>query len=459
VVALLSLVVIFLTVLALRFRAEVRLTLLASGLLLGLLAGQPGVIVQTFFVYLVRGQFLIPIGTSLGFAYVLRHTGCDRHLVHLLLGPVLRVRPLLIPGVVLVATLVNVPVVSQMSTAVLVGTVLVPLLRAAGISPVTTGAALLVGSSLGGEFLNPGSPELRSVSDAVGTQSIECVRYAAPLLVVQFVVATLVLWWLCARAEAGWDRLATRPTSASVPLDAFRINYLKALVPFAPLAMLFLTALPPPFRLIHIPVEWLVDTRDASPAEIRAAFDSRLIGASMLLGATLATVIDLVSGLRVRTWRSPGGSSRAFFEGVGYAFTHIISIIVCANCFGKGVEVSGLAEHLKSLIRATPGLLLPSAALFPLAFAWLCGSGMAATQSLIAFYIEPARHLGVEPLRVGAVVSLSASSGRTISPVAAVVLMSASLTDTQPLDLLRRASLPMLASTAAVVVAAMLLPR
>jgi DcuC family C4-dicarboxylate transporter len=455
VVSLLSLVVIFLAVLALRYRAEVRLTLLVSGLLLGLLAGHPGLIVQTFFVYLVRGQFLIPIGTSLGFAYVLRHTACDQHLVHLLLRPIQRVRPLLIPGVVLVAALVNVPVVSQMSTAVLVGTVLVPLLRAAGISPVTTGAALLVGSSLGGEFLNPGSPELRSVSDAVGTRSIECVRYAVPLLAVQFVVATLVLWLLCARAEARYAARYALPAPASV--EVFRINFFKALVPFVPLATLFLTALPPPFRLIDIPVEWLVDSKDASPAEVRAAFDSRLIGASMVFGAVLATVIDLLSGLREGTWRSPGGSSRAFFEGVGYAFTHIISIIVCANCFGKGVEVSGLAEHLKSVIRVTPGLLLPSAAVFPLAFAWLCGSGMAATQSLIAFYVEPAWQLGVEPLRVGAVVSLAASSGRTISPVAAVVLMSASLTGTQPLDLLRRATLPMLASTAAVVVAAMLL--
>ena len=37
------------------------------------------------------------------------------------------------------------PVVSQTSSAVTVGAVLVPLLRAAGVSPLTTGAALPLG--------------------------------------------------------------------------------------------------------------------------------------------------------------------------------------------------------------------------------------------------------------------------------------------------------------------------
>jgi hypothetical protein len=43
-----------------------------------------------------------------------------------------------------------------------------------------------------------------------------------------------------------------------------------------------------------------------------------------------------------------------------------------------------------------------------------------------------------------------------MSPVAAVVLMSASLTGTEPLALVRRVALPLLAGTAVVVIAAML---
>src|SRR5207237_7164991 len=105
---------------------------------------------------------VVPSGSAMVFAHCLRHTGCDRHLILLLSRPLLRVRPLLIPGAVLVPFVVNISVISQAGTAVAVGTVLVPLLRAARLSPLTIAAALALGSSLGGEQLNPGAPEVNT---------------------------------------------------------------------------------------------------------------------------------------------------------------------------------------------------------------------------------------------------------------------------------------------------------
>src|SRR5207248_686812 len=115
-------------------------------------------ILRIFLITLTSERFVVPICSALGFAYVLRHTECDQHLVHLLVRPLRRFRLFLIPGAILVGVIVNIPVVSQTSTAVCIGAVLVPLLRAARISPATVGAALLLGSSLGGELLNPGAP-------------------------------------------------------------------------------------------------------------------------------------------------------------------------------------------------------------------------------------------------------------------------------------------------------------
>src|SRR5438105_3364215 len=91
-------VIIAAAVVAVSRRWDVRLVLTLAGLALGALAGQAHVVLQTFLATLSREQFVIPICSAMGFAYVLRHTGCDRHLVHLLVEPVRRVRPLLIPG-------------------------------------------------------------------------------------------------------------------------------------------------------------------------------------------------------------------------------------------------------------------------------------------------------------------------------------------------------------------------
>src|ERR1700719_2027451 len=133
--------VILLAVVAVVRRVDVRLTLTLAGLALGALAWQTQAVVQTFLLTLCNEQFVVPICTAMGFAYVLRHTGCDQHLVHLLTEPVRRVRLFAIPGAVLVGFAVNIPIISQASTVVTIGPVLVPLLRAARLSPLTIGAA------------------------------------------------------------------------------------------------------------------------------------------------------------------------------------------------------------------------------------------------------------------------------------------------------------------------------
>jgi DcuC family C4-dicarboxylate transporter len=128
---LLSLLIIVVAVFAILRQAEVRLCLVLAALALGLVAGRPEAILIAFLEQFTNEQFLLPIGTCMGFAYVLKHTGCDQHLVHLLTRPLRRARALLIPGVVLVGVIVNVPIISQSSSAVAVGSVLVPVLRRA----------------------------------------------------------------------------------------------------------------------------------------------------------------------------------------------------------------------------------------------------------------------------------------------------------------------------------------
>src|SRR4051795_9505367 len=172
----LGLVVIAATVVAIARRVDVRLALLLAALALGGLAGDVGPVVRKFFETLANEQFVLPICTAMGFAQVIRHSGCDRHLVHLLTRPLRRAGPLLVPGAVLVGFVVNISVISQASTAVAVGTVLVPLLRSARLTPVTIGAALTLGTSIGGEVLNPGAPEINTIAARSGVGATDCVE-------------------------------------------------------------------------------------------------------------------------------------------------------------------------------------------------------------------------------------------------------------------------------------------
>src|SRR5947209_350725 len=183
--AVLGLLVILAAVVAIARRVDVRLALLLAAFAMGGLAGNIAPIVRTFFFTLGSEQFVVPICSAMGFAHVLRHTGCDRHLIHLLSRPLLRVRPLLIPGAVLIPFVVNISVISQAGTAVAVGTVLVPLLRSARLTSLTIAAALALGSSIGGEQLNPGAPEVNTIATQSHAAATDCVQRVAPVLLLQ----------------------------------------------------------------------------------------------------------------------------------------------------------------------------------------------------------------------------------------------------------------------------------
>jgi DcuC family C4-dicarboxylate transporter len=469
-------------------RVDVRLALLVTSLVLGVLAADAPAIVRMFFATFSNERFVVPICTAMGFAYVLKLTGCDQHLVHLLVKPLTPVRGLLVPGTVVIGFLVNIPIVSQSSTAVTIGAVIIPILMAARIPPVTIGSALLLGSSIGGELLNPGAPELRTIVEESGKVGYQApgltealVARILPLDLLGLLVATVVFWCISRRA----DRTAAPVTEEPVLEPAFRINFFKAMIPLLPLILLFLTA--PPLKLIHVPPAWLIEQprRDVGEAVLavgtstpttpfpgdvpwgalaaqlqpadarltaaeRGLFDCRLIGAAMLIGVLAAALSAPRSSLKV---------AGSFFEGAGYAFAYIISLIVAANCFGKAVELIGFAKLLGDLIEMVPVVLMPIAGVLPLGFGVLCGSGMASTQSLFGFFARPALALGSDPYLVGAIVALSSAAGRTMSPFSAVALMSATMTKTDPLSLVARVALPLLMAVSAEVIVAMLMAQ
>jgi DcuC family C4-dicarboxylate transporter len=387
---------------------------------------------------------------------VLRHTGCDRHLVLLLVKPLRRVHFLLVPGVIGVGFLVNIPVISQTSTAVCIGPVVVPLMRAAGYSMPTIGACLLLGASVGGELLNPGAPELKAVEKKTGVPTTQLARETMPPLVfTQLAVSMLVFWAM----SVWWERkesknpspvgearqshgALTQPRSKrgegkAEDATPERINILKALVPLVPLALLFLSG--PPLKLVDVPPHWVLGN---TPDPTGSLFSTRLIGLAMLIGVLVAMAV------------SPNRSRdcvKQFFEGAGYGFANIISLIVIANCFGAAIEAAGLAQALGHLIAQAPRLINPLAAFVPLAFATISGSGMASTQILYDFFHGPAIAHGYNEVELGGLVSLGSAAGRTMSPVAAVVLMCATLTSTNPFTLAKRVVVPLLAGIVVVV--------
>ncbi len=414
-------------------RAEIRLAMVAAGLLLGVLGGRPAEPIAEFLRQLSNPTFVVPICLALGFAEACKAARADAELVRLLLRPARRVGAGLLPTVAALAFVVNIPVVSQTGAAIAVGSVAVPLLLAAGATPTAAAAALALGASIGGELLNPAGTEYLAIAAEINRHGGEA-RVSSETLLQRNWPAALAQGAAAILAAALLWRKARR-TETAAPAAAGPTNWPLALAPLVPLALLFLTARGiGPFPA---PPEWF-----ASAEELRATpnvYKPRWIGAAMLVGVAVA----MAAAGRART-AAPAAIMRGFWTGAGHAYADIVSLIVAASCFAAGVKSVGAAAALQPLAAAAPGLLLPLAAVATGLFALLCGSGIAATQGLFPIFLEAAPAAGIAPEALGAAMCAAGAAGRTASPAAAVNLLAAKLAGAEPVALARRNAWPIL---------------
>jgi DcuC family C4-dicarboxylate transporter len=412
-------------------RVDVRLALGLGAVPLFALAGRLPDLVGFMARELANPATVVPIGSAMGFSYVLRLTGCDRHLIHLLLRPLRYVRPLLVPGGILAGYLVNTTLVSQTSAAAVVGPILIPLLIAGGIPAHTAGAVLLLGCSMGGELFNPGAVEIVTLAGLTGAKTTAVVRAVTPANLLASGTALAVFWALAARRQGrgpvdpGPDAPGPDPKPAP---DGFRVNYLRAAVPLIPIALLF--TFPQLVRLDATAFPKL-----GEPATILAA---------MLIGMVAAAAA------------APGairGIAGAFFDGAGYAYVHVISLIVMATVFTEGVRASGLVTTLTDALAGQRPLAIVAAIALPFGLARVCGSGIAPAVAVMKALVPVASALSLDPTRLGAMTAVAAHFGRTMSPAAAVVAMCSTLAGADRAAVLRDVTPPLLAGLLALLLA------
>jgi DcuC family C4-dicarboxylate transporter len=429
---LLALLVIVAAVVALVRRVEVRFVLLAAGLLLALLAGRPLAVADTFTRAMIAAM-VAPICAAMGFAAIMTATGCDKHLVQLLLAPIRRFRFLVLPGGILVAYLVNMAVPSQTSTAAALGPILVPLLLASGYSAAVAGAALILGASFGGDLLNPGAQDVQSIAGAVNLSAPELSERVIPASIAGAMVAALVFALLNRpgpQAEEGTPLVPPPPDEASVP---FVLDPLKALIPLVPIALLLLAYAGLP------PLAWLL--RPPPGDEWKPLANALPVVRAMLIGALLAVFV---------AWREIQTLTRSFFEGMGVAYGSIISLTITAQCFGAGIAAVGVAEALLAAARAAGALTLLSFA-FPWALSTLSGSGSGPILAFAQAFLSQFDG-GRDTVTLAALACFGGAFGRTMSPVSAVVVYGAGLVGLSPIVLIRR-FLPALVAGGAVSIA------
>ena len=120
--------IVFVSIYFLVKGAETRLVLLTGGFAMAIISMKPMAAFDAFHQRMIFGGLIEPILSVMGFAYVMKLTKCDAHLIHLLAGALSKAKWLLVPGAGIVTAIINIPLTSAAGVSAAVGAILIPLL-------------------------------------------------------------------------------------------------------------------------------------------------------------------------------------------------------------------------------------------------------------------------------------------------------------------------------------------
>ncbi|MCU0329797.1 MAG: C4-dicarboxylate transporter DcuC, partial [Candidatus Kapabacteria bacterium] len=350
----------------------------------------------------------------------------------LLVRPLWAVRWALIPGGCAVGFLANMAMTSQTACAAAVGPILVPLMIAARFHPLIAGATLVIGCSVGGNLFNPGEPDIVAISGVTGWNAASIINRTVLPNILSFVVATGVLTVMGMRFQP--SEVAPQDVD-DVDLDTEPVSLVKALLP--PLPVVLLLILQPGLNVVQ------------------ALFDRYPDGLHV---STIMLICSLV--VLVVTWKGAlsthvGTITTEFFSGMGYAFTHVISLIIAAGCFIDGLTAVGAIKAAAGVLTQAQAVADAVSPALTAGLAWVSGSGTAPSISFTQAMVPAmAATDAVRAVDMGILGAIGASLGRTMSPVAAIVLYSATLIGVGPSELTKVIRWPVLAALVAVIAAA-----
>lgn len=384
-------------------RHESRMVLIAAGILMCIIAGKPMAALDAFAKSMTNAGLITSVCSCMGFAWCMKYTGCDKHLV-VAIGKVLKKMGfLLIPGATLATFVVNIAIPSAAGCSAAVGVIFIPILMAAGVHPAMAAAAVKSGTY--GSMLNPGLVHNGVIAKLAGTQITDVIGNHMMATVAGVIVAAVVLTVIAIVLK---ENKGYVPEGSDVDDDSFSVNALYAIMPLVPVIIL------------------LLGSTKVVPVLKMGVPQAMIIGAILALAATRKSPVEL---------------TKSFFNGMGDAYANIIGIIISVGVFVAGLKALGLIKALIAWMLNSTGIVKIAATFGPFLLALISGSGDAATVAFNEAVTPHAAEFGISTMNMGSIAALGGTLGRTISPIAGATIICAGIAGVDPMEVCKRNAL------------------
>ncbi|MEC6882926.1 C4-dicarboxylate transporter DcuC [Photobacterium piscicola] len=171
------------------------------------------------------------------------------------------------------------------------------------------------------------------------------------------------------------------------------------------------------------------------------------------------SICIVIEAIRFRSIQRAFDNFEAWLKGTGMIFASVLTLMIAAEYFSAGLTnigaINTLIDTAKSFDLGPSGIVIVFSG-FILLTAFITGSGNAPVMAFIPIVPQIATNFGVNPLLPLLPILFAAGIGRTMSPVAGVIITVSGMAGLTPIDVIKRTSVPMLSSMVVVLVMAVI---
>ncbi len=371
-----------------------------------------------------------------GYSGYMNAIGANQMAVNFLVKPLMKIKrkSLSVPVVFLIGNLMSLVVPSASSLAIILMSILYPMLASMGISSLTAAGVIAMTATI---MPTPLGADNVIAANTLGYDVLNYVVWNAKIsLPSLLIIAVAQYFWqkYCDKKEGDAAYVSLNEEGLSKQKE-FDVPKFYAILPILPLLLIV-------------------------GVGIAGMFIKGITMDIFVLTFISFFIAVLVETLRLKSFKKVQDTAVEMFKGMGQGFSQVVMLVVGGSLFTSAIQTLGIIDSIMASVEASSSAGIVTTLIFSGAttlFGILSGGGLAMFYAVIELIPGIAEKAGIDGILISLPMQMIANLTRTISPVAAVVMIVASTVGVSPIRILKRTSVPTIIGIISVIVLSILL--
>lgn len=379
------------------------------------------------------GNIGLTIMTLFGFSSYMNLIGANEVTVDIMTKPLGKIKSkyFIVPVIFLLGNLLSLVVPSASSLAVLLMATLYPVLTKVGVTPLTAGAviattATIMPTPLGADNVLAAETFGMNIMDYV----IAHAKVSIPTLVIMAV------------AHYFWQKYLDKKQSLSTEVKIDESKLAKLNNNLSPKYYAILPILP-----LILVLFFNIFMKEVQIGLVSIAFISLIV----------AVILELI---RKKDFVKVSNDINEFFKGMGNGLAMVVSLLVAASLLVDGLKALGVVDMITNSVQNLHGagtILMLAFSGVTFLIGLISGGGLSVFYASVEMIPELAAAVGVAGPMIALPMQMVANLVRSISPVAACIIVVCSITGTNPMQIVKRTSVPILVGVVSTLILSVIL--